>query len=110
MAPQQAKAGKAEISGTERADVPPGTYARGPGEARADGPLRPIHAQPPAHLVFVHEGVRIAAGDAGFVGEPVGALFAAQEGRARFEAVKPLSEATAGHGRDAGDQAAVQVR
>jgi hypothetical protein len=42
MAPQQAKAGKAEISGTERADVPPGTYARGPGEARADGRYAPF--------------------------------------------------------------------
>jgi hypothetical protein len=40
----------------------------------------------------------------------VGALFAAQERGARFEAVKPLIKGAASDDRDTGDQAAVQVR
>src|ERR1051326_1817052 len=69
-----------------------------------------VEAEPPAHLVLVHDGVGVAAGDAGFVRQPVGALFAAQERGTRFETVKPLSEVMASYDRDTGDQAPVQIR
>ena len=69
-----------------------------------------VEAQAPAHLVFVHDRVGVAAGDAGVVSQPVGALFAAQERGARFEAMEPLSEVAAGNDRNACDEATVQIR
>src|SRR5260370_15774543 len=72
--------------------------------------LGSVEAQAPAHLVFVHDRVGVAVRDAGVIGQPVRALFAAQERGARFEAVEPLSEVAAGDDRDACDEAIVQIR
>lgn len=66
--------------------------------------------QPAAHLVFVHDGVGVPAGDAGAICEPVGALLPAQEHRTGFEPIEPLGEAVAGYGGDACDEARVQIR
>ena len=77
---------------------------------RAGMRLRSVEAQPPAHLVFVHDRVGIPVGDAGVIGEPYSTFVAAQERGARFEAMEPLSEVTAGDDRYAGDQAAVHIR
>ena len=72
--------------------------------------LGSVEAQAPAHLVFMHDGVGVAARDAGVVGQPVRPFFAAEERGARFEAVEPLSEVAAGNDRDACDEAIVQIR
>ena len=69
-----------------------------------------VEAQAPTHLVLVHDRVGVAAGDARVVGEPVGALFAAEESGTRFEPVEPLSEAAACCDRNACDKAGVQIR
>ena len=62
-------------------------------EARAGSDA--VEPEPPAHLVLVHEGVGVAVGDTVLVGEPLRALFAAQERRAGFKAHEPLTEVTA---------------
>jgi len=77
---------------------------------RRVGQLGAVEAQPPAHLILVHDRVGIAAGDAGVVRQPVRPFFAAQERGARFEAMEPLSEVAAGYDRDACDEAIVQAR
>jgi hypothetical protein len=69
-----------------------------------------VEAQAPAYLVFVHDGVGVAAGDAGVVRQPVRAFFAAQERGAGFKTMEPLSEVAAGDDRDTCDKAIVQIR
>jgi hypothetical protein len=73
-------------------------------------PLGPVEAQAPSKLVLVHDRVGVAVRDAGVVGQPVRAFVAAQERRARFKAVEPLSEVTSGNDRDACNEAIVQIR
>jgi len=76
----------------------------------AERPSGPVEAQPAAHLVFVHDRVGVAVRDAGVIGQPVGALVAAQERGAGFESVEPLSEVAPGHDRDARNETTVQIR
>ena len=72
--------------------------------------LRAVEAKAAADLVFVDDGVCVAARDAALVGEPMGSFFAAEERGTRFEPVEPLSEAAAGNDRNACDEASVQIR
>ena len=60
-----------------------------------------------ADFVLANDGRGVAVADAMFVGEPVGALIAAEEGGARFQVGKPLGQLSTGYERDAGDEALV---
>jgi len=78
--------------------------------AYRDEPLGSVEAQAPSELVLVHDRVGVAVRDAGVVRQPVCAFVAAQERRARFKAVEPLSEVTSGNDRDACNETTVQIR
>jgi len=60
-----------------------------------------------AYFVLANDGRGIAVADAMFVGEPVGALIAAEEGGSRFQVGKPLGQFSTGYERDACDEALV---
>jgi len=78
--------------------------------AYSDEPLGAVEAQAPSQLVLVHDRVGVAGRDAGIVRQPVRALTAAQERRAGFKTVEPLSEVTPGNDRDACNETTVQIR
>src|ERR1700760_1269138 len=83
----------------EDREVRAGHDQTGPGERPSEG----VEAETPLHLPLVHDGVGVAVRDAVLVGEPVGALFTAQEGRTGFHTSEPLSKVTtrdAGYARD----------
>src|SRR5579859_1622935 len=63
-----------------------------------------VETRTPAQLVLVHDGAGVAVTEPVLVGQPVRALFAAQEGWTRFQAGEPLREFSSGDGRDARDQ------
>src|SRR2546425_2440887 len=63
-----------------------------------------VEAGAPAQRVLVHDGAGVAVSKPVLVGQPVRALFAAQEGGAGFQACEPLREVSSGDGRDARDQ------
>src|SRR5580700_5923744 len=69
-----------------------------------------VEPDSPAHLVLVHDGAGVAVGEPVLVGQPVRALFAAQECRTGFEACEPLREGSSGDGRDARDQVLVRFQ
>ena len=75
-----------------------------------EGASGAVQAQPPTHFVLVYERVGVTVGDAGVVRQPVRALFAAEERRARFKTAEPLSEIAPGYDRDASDKTTVQMR
>ena len=60
--------------------------------------------------MLVNDRVSIAAGDAGVLGQPMGALFTAQERWTGFEPSEPFGEIYSGDGRNARDETTVQVR
>ncbi len=62
-----------------------------------------------AYFVLANDGGGVAVADAMFVGEPVGALIAAEEGRAGFEVAEPLGQLSTGYERDACDEALVST-
>src|SRR5580704_154566 len=69
-----------------------------------------VEPDAPAVLVLVHDGAGVAVGEPMLVGQPVRALFAAQEGRTGFEAFEPLREVASGDERDARDQVLMRFR
>src|SRR5579863_9222411 len=62
-----------------------------------------------ADFVLVDDRGRVAVADAVLVGEPVGALFTAEEGGAGFEVGEPLGQLAPRLGGDTGDEALVHV-
>jgi hypothetical protein len=107
----ETRPGHAETPPGAGRDAPgAGRDAPGPGRAYRGEPLGSVEAQAPSEFVLVHDRVGVAVRDAGVVGQPVRAFVAAQERRARFEAVEPLSEVTSGNDRDACNEAIVQIR
>jgi hypothetical protein len=58
-------------------------------------------------FVLADDGDGVAVADAVLVGEPVGPLFAAEEGGAGFEVAEPLGQLAPRDERDAGDEALV---
>src|SRR5215470_2464837 len=69
-----------------------------------------VEPGPPAHLVLVHDGAGVAVGEPVLVGQPMRALFTAQERGAGFKALEPLREGSSGDGRDARDQVLMRFR
>src|SRR5690348_14235081 len=60
-----------------------------------------------ADFVLADDGRGVAVADAVFVGEPVGAFVAAEEGGPGFQVDEPLRQFAPGHARDARDEALV---
>src|SRR6202522_3170742 len=100
--PGTALGGSAERRICALAWLPLGHAETRPGQAERTGgePSGSVEAQAPSKLVLVHDRVGVAVRDAGVVGQPVRAFVAAQERRAGFKAVEPLSEVTSGNDRD----------
>jgi hypothetical protein len=91
--------------------APIGRSQTRPGQAEETGGASgSVEAQAPSEFVLVHDRVGVAVRDAGVVRQPVRAFVAAQERRAGFEAVEPLSEVTSGNDRDTCKETTVQIR
>src|SRR5579875_3538569 len=109
--PRPEAPGKAKVPAGRRPAVRRGAFASGADQrTRGVWRLSAEHAEAALNLVLVDDGGGVPVADAVLIGQPVRALFAAQEGRPGFQVAEPFAEFAARYERDAGDEAFVCVR